>query len=60
MYRIKIIAQANYPIARRYEFECSSFSAACGKAIREFMVEEGKINPKRRRKIRNLSVSIYK
>ncbi len=59
LYNIKIVAYANYPIEGKKQVEASNFSAALGKALNEFWDDQS-INTKRRRKIKNINLSIQK
>lgn len=57
-YDIKITAQANYPIEDRRQVQASGFRAAIGKAVGSFLDEQGRINPKRKRKIKSINLTI--
>ena len=62
LYNIKIVAYANYPIDGQKQVEASSFKAALGKALNQFWDDQGrdKLKAKRRRKIKNINLSIQK
>ena len=57
-YDIKITAHANYPISDHRQVEASGFRAAIGKAIGEFLLDQGRINAKRKRKIKSINLTI--
>lgn len=58
-YLITIKAQANYPLSERvYSAEASNFRTAIGRSTEKYLRDEAEINPRRKRKIKELNIKI--
>jgi len=60
-YLIAIKGHANYPLSERsYTAEGSNFRSATGKTLEKYLADEAAVNPRRKRKIKELIIKVTK